>query len=665
MADIPPPADIVVYAPRLPAAKGDDAYSIVHLDQERLGSSTRLDDALKSVPGVSLFRRTSSLSANVTTQGLALRAIAPSGAGRALVTLDGVPLNDPFGNWVVWSQLQPEIASGADVVRGAGSGPYGAGALTGTVGILSKDIVRGFEADLSAGSRDFARAAARVDLTTERVGFRLAGVAQTFDGFIPVHEPERGAADERAGFKSYALSTRLAVEQGAWTTAVDLSHYDESRGAGLVGADSTAQGTNASLTAVRQPTEDSLGYRLQVWGKHSGFTNTSVAVAAGRVSTQPANDQFATPATGYGFNAALRDAQGNRSWEFGIDGRYFSGESRERFRNLGSGFTRNRVAGGKEMILGAYAEGTLEKGTHLFTGGVRVDRWSTFDAKRVETDIGTGALLTNGGGQDRSGVAVTGRLGWRKDFASHTFLRAAGYSGFRPPSLNELHRPFRVGNDITEANPALSLERLYGVEIGAGYDVESTQLSVTVFANRLFDPIANVTIGVGPATFPLAGFVPVGGSLRQRQNVGRIDAIGVEAEASQKIGEALAVRGAISFTHAEVDGGSVVPQLTGKRPAQAPVVTATAGVVFHPIDWVTFSSDLRFETPRFEDDLNLRRLPSSISVDASLDFALSDHVSVYFSAENLFDANIETGETGDGVRSFDAPRILKLGLHLR
>ena len=99
--------EIVVTAARLPPAAGDAAFSVVRLDAAVLDRSTRLDEALRSVPAVSLFRRTSSLAANPTTQGISLRAIAPSGAGRTLVTLDSVPLNEPFGGWVIWSRIAP------------------------------------------------------------------------------------------------------------------------------------------------------------------------------------------------------------------------------------------------------------------------------------------------------------------------------------------------------------------------------------------------------------------------------------------------------------------------------------------------------------------------------------------------------------------------------
>src|SRR6202008_3043473 len=100
----------------------------------------------------SVSRPPATIAANPTTQGLSLRAIAPSGAGRALVTLDGAPQNDPFGGWVIWSALPPEGLAGVNIVRGAGAGPYGAGALTGVVALQERGAGEGVQAlDISAG----------------------------------------------------------------------------------------------------------------------------------------------------------------------------------------------------------------------------------------------------------------------------------------------------------------------------------------------------------------------------------------------------------------------------------------------------------------------------------------------------------------------------------
>src|SRR5471032_1206556 len=157
MADVPPPPAptvevVVVYPPRLAPLGGDAAFSAVQVGPEILKETPRLDQALETAPGVSLFRRTTSLSANPTTQGVSMRGIAGSGAGRALVTLDGAPVNDPFGGWVIWTALPSEGLEGATIVRGAGAGPYGAGALTGVIALQERGGRDGLGAvDISAG----------------------------------------------------------------------------------------------------------------------------------------------------------------------------------------------------------------------------------------------------------------------------------------------------------------------------------------------------------------------------------------------------------------------------------------------------------------------------------------------------------------------------------
>ena len=56
-----------------------------------------------------LFRRSPSLVANPTSQGVSLRGLGSTSASRTLVTEDDVPLNDPLGGWIHW-QEQPELA---------------------------------------------------------------------------------------------------------------------------------------------------------------------------------------------------------------------------------------------------------------------------------------------------------------------------------------------------------------------------------------------------------------------------------------------------------------------------------------------------------------------------------------------------------------------------
>jgi outer membrane cobalamin receptor len=186
--------DVVVTAARLPPAAGDAAFSVIRLDGALLDRATRLDEALATVPAVSLFRRTSSLGANPTTQGISLRAIAPSGAGRTLVTLDGVPLNDPFGGWVIWSQVAPESLEGVDIIRGSGAGPYGAGALTGVIALRESDRAGGV-LDASLGEDGGRRIAATTTLGQGRVSITASTLFDRSDGYTPVRGAAAGTAD--------------------------------------------------------------------------------------------------------------------------------------------------------------------------------------------------------------------------------------------------------------------------------------------------------------------------------------------------------------------------------------------------------------------------------------------------------------------------------------
>ncbi len=650
---------VIVQAARLPAAAGDRAFSIQRIDPTVIRVSARLDEALGSAPGFSLFRRTSSLGANPTTQGVSLRGIAGSGASRALVTLDGVPQNDPFGGWVIWTGLPSEAISTATLVRGAGAGPYGAGALTGVVALEQPDRIDGHVAgEVAVGDRGYARAAAITEIEAGPTRAFLDASDETSGGWIPVRRG-RGAADTPLTLHDWSAAERVQADIGRLVLSERIGGYEEDRGAGTLFAASRARGVQGSLTLVNPPAEGALGWRLQGWVEGSDLANSSASVAASRNTATLANNQYATPAYGVGFNAALRRSTAAYSWELGGDIRDFAGSSHERLYNQGNP-TGTRVSGGGELVAGLYAEASRNLGCWLLTGGVRLDDWQTSAGSLVQT----GTTVLNQRQVNRGGLVPTGRIGLRRDISPALYLRAAAYSGFRPATLNELHRSFRVGNDVTEANSGLTPERLYGVETGLGGQ-RWANWDADIFYNQLANAITNVTIGKGPRTFPVAGFVPAGGTLFQRQNAGVINAVGVEGEVERPVSASLDLRAAFTYTRARVDGGGQAPQLTGLRPAETPELTVTAGATWRALDRLTLTAEVRFESARFDDDQNTRLIKAGTGVDARAEWRLTPSLNAYVAADNLFNANIETGRSAAGVVTLDAPRMVRVGLTLR
>ena len=390
--DQPPNVEIVVVrAARLPPSPADAAFSIIRLGPQAVEEATRLDVALSQVPGLSLFRRTSSLGANPTTQGVSLRGIAGSGASRALVTLDGVPHNDPFGGWVIWTSLPTEDIGGATIVRGAGAGPYGAGALTGVVALDEASPSPGqWTLDGEGGSLGQARTAATADLAAGPGSLFLTAAAEHSDGWIPVRQGA-GAADTRLTLDDAEASARFLADIGAATASARVSAYQEDRGAGLAGAGSRARGASASLSVAQTPTASTLGWRAQVWSLVSDLVNTSVSVAPDRSSTSLTNNQYQTPAIGYGANFAVRRLSGNDTFELGADVRGEAGEDRERYAPVAGVLTFDRRAGGQSLDGGLYGEATHAAGPLLLVAGARIDGWDTFDSHLIQRNIATGA----------------------------------------------------------------------------------------------------------------------------------------------------------------------------------------------------------------------------------------------------------------------------------
>ena len=670
-ADLPPnPEIVVVRAIRLPPRLSDAAFSVIRLTPTELAGTPRLDTALEQVPGVSLFRRTSSLAANPTTQGVSLRGIAGSGASRALVTLDGVPQNDPFGGWVIWTSLPPEDLSGVSIVRGAGAGPYGSGALTGVISLDEAAPAPGaWSGDVEGGDGGQARAAGLAALAAPGGEVVLGASGEHSDGWVPV-EDHPGKADNKLYLTDANASARYLADLGPGALAARIAAFEEDRGAGLVGAQSRARGAQASLSYAEAPTPGQWGWRAQGWGDLSNLYNSSVSVAAARASTTLSNVQYDTPADGYGVNVALRRLVDHGELELGGDVRGADGEDREHFKAVAGILTMDRRTGGDTLMGGVYAEASEHLGAWLVTGAARVDDWSSSDGHRIERSLKTGAVSLDQVSPGKDEAVPSFRLAVRRELPAAGFIRLAGYSGFRAPTLNELYRPFRVGNDITESNPGLAPEKLYGVEAGVGQEGAILKWSATGFYNRLEKAIANVTIAHGPFLSPLDGFIVAGGTLFQRENIPAIDAHGVEFDSALKLSASLTAHGAFDWTDARVDGGTSAPQLTGLRPAETPRLAASLGATWRPIAPLSLTGDVHYESLRFDDDQNTRRLNPGTNVDARADWRLNAHAGLFLAMDNVAGAKIATGRTASsptlpGATSYDEPRRFRVGVTLR
>jgi len=662
-AEPPTRLDPVVVTPgRMEQRASDSPASVTVITREDIeqSASRTIDDLLRQVPGFSLFRRTSSVVGHPTTQGVSLRGIGPSGTSRALVLLDGVPINDPFGGWVYWNRVPLLGLEQIEVVRGGGSSVWGNYALGGVIHLLSRPVTeRGGAFEASYGSRDTAN----LDLLLNEVHgpFRLSveGNHFTTDGYKVVLPSRRGTIDVNADSEHETFNGRLE-----WVVSPDVSfflrgnYYDEDRGNGTpLQVNDTSAGDLVAGGRVR--TSDGSTWTFNIYGQDQAFRSTFSRQADDRNSEILVLDQTVPAAAAGGGALQWSRLFGSHLVLAGADVRWVEGETDENvFSGVTGIFQRRRVAGGEQLITGAFLQDVFTPVPQWeLIGGLRADYWLTYNASRRDT-LASGVLLRKDF-DDSDQLAVSPRLAalWRATPA--TDLRASVYQGFRAPTLNELYRVFRVRNDVTAANEKLRPERLTGGELSVHQRWGPLDARVTGFWNDVEHLIANVTLST-PHPDCGAGVT----TCRQRQNLdlGRIR--GVETELELRPARAWRLVASHLYTDARVVEASQQRSLEGKRLAQVPEHTYTLGGRYQNPAWVNASATARFVGRQFEDDLNTLPLGSFVVVDLTLSRPFAKWGEAFVGVENLLDETYATGRTSEGVVSIGAPRLIHGGIRL-
>ncbi len=615
--------EVTVTATRTERRLADTAASVVVLSSEELESTAAgtIDDALRQVPGFSLFRRSGSRFANPTTQGVSLRGLGASGASRALVLADGIPLNDPFGGWIYWGRV-PRLSLGRiEVLRGAGSDLYGSAALGGVVQLLRKEPSEpAFAAEASYGERETPEASLFVAERWGRWAASLGAESFRTDGYVPVEPAARGAVDTPAASRhstvDLAVERRVGEEGRAFLRG---SWFDEERDNGT-----RLQVNDTTIRQASLGLDSSAGggwLSLRAWGSDQDYFQTFTAVASGRNSEILTREQR-VPAESLGGSAQWTRTLGNRhGLVAGLDFREVSGTSDELI--FGGPTLRSTVAGGTQRLGGLFLEDLVSLTPRLsLTLGARID-----SRERKETAFSPRASLL-----------------WKA--TDHWAWTTSAYRGFRAPTLNELYRDFRVGDVLTLANEGLEAERLAGAEAGAVFTSPRVTARSVLFWMEVDRNVANVTLSVTPALIT-----------RQRQNLGRTRSRGLELEGTARLGGRWTLSGGYLLSDATVESGG---GLEGLRIPQVPEHQASLQLRFFDPGIGTLGLQARWTGDQFDDDRNQLPLESFATIDALLSRPVGRGLEVFAAAENLLNEGYETGRTP--VRTLGAPRSVRVGV---
>ncbi|NBV86969.1 MAG: hypothetical protein EBS01_12080, partial [Verrucomicrobia bacterium] len=346
--------EITITADRLtPLSSGILSRALIRDAPER-----SLDGILRQAPGFSLFRRSDSLSAHPTSQGMSLGNTGPNGASRVALLLDGIPMNDPFGGWVPWSRLPAVSMAKVTLTPNGQPGLSAPGPLCGTVALESRFLAdRPFSAvELSSGNQLRSQGSCLFAEDLEGGRTRLfGGISQTdFTGYKLIRRSQLGPIDNDAYClaKSFDAGVRHRLSpDGDWNITVRTQGWSEKRGNGTPLANNRSEALDFSLRLERQAAPDEWSAQWGAFHQRRDFSSTFTSIGAGRASESLTLDQYAVPSTATGLLQQWRLPAGEaHTLALASDLVFTEGKTRERFRNFGAGFTREREAGGQLQI---------------------------------------------------------------------------------------------------------------------------------------------------------------------------------------------------------------------------------------------------------------------------------------------------------------------------
>lgn len=639
--------EVVVAATRIPMAPSRLSSATTLLTQDDIRrtpfqSGTQIDDLLRSLPTVQPSLLGSRYN-HPTAQFVSLRGL---GTRRALVLLDGVPLNDGFGGWINWG-LVPDGVERIEIIPGGGSNLYGTWAMGGIINIVSQSgrPRTGAHADLSGGSFGTNLQSIRAHYGNDRTGVTLGYRRFETTGFFTVPSYQRGPADVPVGSEHHQLTGKVVHDLTSHLTAtLSGTYYTEDRSFGT----SFSHGTRTIGTASLGLKEDRGVWGIweaQAFAQWQTFRNQSGVVLPSpsvrlfdqldRVQTIPSNDVGGMAQWTIPFLSFSRIVLGS-------DIRAILAQSDDVFASSQTRVTTR----GNQLGLGTFGEWVVEPLDALvLTAGARWDWWRNFGGLR--TDGAAPAIMT----QDNTASIINPKFSLLYRINDRIRIGASVYQAFRAPTLNELYRDFNSSGFTFHSNDRLEPERLTGGEMKIEVNLLPNDL-LSFRATGHYDEIKDQIL-----------FVTQGATSAMRQNIGKGRSVGTDIELQSSPNDLLHMTVGYSFVDSVITSFSGSPSREGLRIPNVSRHQVVAALTIGRPEVAQLRLQARYLSRQFADDLNRQPIADFVVVDASLRKRITSWAELYINGENLTDRHYVATQTGS-VKTLGQPLLILGGLRV-
>jgi iron complex outermembrane receptor protein len=639
--------EVVVAATRIPMAPSRISAAATVLTQDDIRrtpfhSGTQIDDLLRYVPTVQPSLLGSRYN-HPTAQFVSIRGL---GTRRALVLLDGVPLNDGFGGWINWG-LVPDRVERVEVIPGGGSNLYGTWAMGGIINIISQSgrPKTGASADMSGGLFGTNIQSVRAQYGNDRTGLTLSYRRFDTTGFLTVPSYQRGPVDEPVGSEHHQFTGRVSHELTSHTIAtISGTYYREDRSFGTP----LSQGsrTIGTVSFGLKGDQGAWGmWETKTFAQWQTFNNQSAAVLPSpsvrlsdqldRLQTIPSNDLGGMAQWSVPFLSFSRIVAGG-------DIRAILAQSEETLVPSQTSL----VTRGKQVGIGTFGEWIIEPFDALvLTAGTRWDWWKNFGGSHT---AGSGPTGTT---QDNAASIVNPKVSLLYRINDRVRVGASVYQAFRAPTLNELYRDFSSSGFAFLSNDRLEPERLTGGDM---------KVDVALLPDGLLDFRA---VGHYDVIKDQILFVTQGPTSAMRQNIGKGRSVGTDIELRSRLNDELFMTLGYSFVDSIITSFPGNPSREGLRIPNVSRHQVTAAFTIGRLDFAQLTLQARYLSRQFADDLNRQSIADFIVLDASLRKRIASWAELFIDGENLTDRRYIATQTGS-IKTLGQPLLVLGGLRI-
>ncbi|GAB6039464.1 TonB-dependent receptor plug domain-containing protein [Endothiovibrio diazotrophicus] len=309
---------VVVTATRTEREVADVPASVSVITAEEIARSNArsADELLQELAGVDVRHGIGPLSVG-TSNKVILRGMGGLTEARALLLIDGVPVNEVYNGGVEWNLIPVEDIRRIEVVRGASSALYGSNAMGGVINILTKrpTAERQVRAVVGYGGMNTRDGSLAVSGTDGRLGYRLSGSVMRSDGYDPLQAKDRKATSIDKGSEQENLRGSVTFDLGD-AASLELGgdyYHHQSTGTYAIAGYNPYEQENRSLTGRLG---DGRELSLSLYGKseESGYDSVSqyarTQVSAISASRWPAFCKSHARRKGHPLSRACNAAEG-------------------------------------------------------------------------------------------------------------------------------------------------------------------------------------------------------------------------------------------------------------------------------------------------------------------------------------------------------------------